>query len=95
MTGARQSFGSIVPHAVREFANGDLEWMIHRQMYLKGIDVLQLEYMPLGQYAGDFRQIPSILFEHDCTSSRSDDNWDYADQLARAGVFRVSESAPI
>jgi GT2 family glycosyltransferase len=65
MTGARQSFGSIVPHAVREFANGDLEWMIHRQMYLKGIDVLQLEYMPLGQYAGDFRQIPSILFEHD------------------------------
>ena len=29
------------------------------------IDVLQLEYTPLGQYAGQFRQIPSILFEHD------------------------------
>jgi O-antigen biosynthesis protein len=50
---------------VREFSNADLEWLIHRQMYLKGIDVLQLEYMPLGQYAGRFRQIPSILFEHD------------------------------
>ncbi len=65
MTGAHSSFGSINPHAVREFANGDLEWLIHRQILLHGIDVLQLEYMPLGQYAGDFRQIPSILFEHD------------------------------
>ena len=26
---------------------------------------LQLEYLPMGQYAGQFRQIPSILFEHD------------------------------
>ena len=26
---------------------------------------MQLEYLPLGQYAGQFRQIPSILFEHD------------------------------
>jgi O-antigen biosynthesis protein len=65
MTGLPHSFGSIVPHAVREFSNGDLEWLIHRQIYLKEIDVLQLEYMPLGQYAGRFRQIPSILFEHD------------------------------
>ena len=43
----------------------DLEWLIHRQILLKNIDVLQLEYLPLGQYAGQFRQIPSILFEHD------------------------------
>jgi glycosyltransferase involved in cell wall biosynthesis len=65
MTGLPHSFGSIVPHAVREFSNRDLEWLIHRQIYLKKIDVLQLEYMPLGQYAGQFQQIPSILFEHD------------------------------
>jgi glycosyltransferase involved in cell wall biosynthesis len=65
MTGLPHSFGSIVPHAVREFSNADLEWLIHRQIYTKRIDVLQLEYMPLGQYAGQFRQIPSILFEHD------------------------------
>jgi GT2 family glycosyltransferase/glycosyltransferase involved in cell wall biosynthesis len=65
LTGLPHSFGSIVPHAVREFCNPDLEWLIHRQIYTKRIDVVQLEYMPLGQYAGQFRQIPSILFEHD------------------------------
>ncbi|HYP09154.1 MAG TPA: glycosyltransferase [Bryobacteraceae bacterium] len=65
MTGRAHSFGSPYPHAVAEFSNGDLEWLIHRQILLQKIDVLQLEYMPLGQYACDFRQIPSILFEHD------------------------------
>lgn len=65
MTGRTHSFGSIDPHAVAEFSNGDLEWLIHRQILLQKIDVLQLEYLPMGQYAGHFRQIPSILFEHD------------------------------
>lgn len=65
MTGRTHSFGSVDPHAVAEFSNGDLEWLIHRQILLKNIDVLQLEYLPMGQYAGQFRQIPSILFEHD------------------------------
>jgi O-antigen biosynthesis protein len=65
MTGRSHSFGSVDPHAVVEFSNPDLQWLIHRQILLKDIDVLQLEYMPLGQYAGQFRQIPSILFEHD------------------------------
>ena len=32
---------------------------------MRSIDVLQLEYTVLGQYAGEFRRIPSILFEHD------------------------------
>ncbi len=57
--------GSIVPYAVREFANEELDWLIHRQLYLKRIDVLQLEYTPLGQYAGEYRNIPQMLFEHD------------------------------
>jgi O-antigen biosynthesis protein len=65
MTGRAHSFGSVHPHAVAEFSNGDLEWLVHRQILLKDIDVLQLEYLPMGQYAGQFRQIPSILFEHD------------------------------
>ena len=47
----------MLPYAVREFANDDLEWLIHRQMYLKQIDVLQLEYTPLAQYRGEFRRI--------------------------------------
>jgi O-antigen biosynthesis protein len=65
MTGRVHSFGSVDPHAVAEFSNADLEWLIHRQILLHNVDVLQLEYLPLGQYAGQFRQIPSILFEHD------------------------------
>jgi GT2 family glycosyltransferase/glycosyltransferase involved in cell wall biosynthesis len=59
------TLGSMRPHAVSEFANDDLDWLIHRQIYLHGIDVVQLEYTPLGQYARGYRHIPTILFEHD------------------------------
>lgn len=65
MEGRTRFIGSIVPHAVREFQNEDLEWLIHRQLYLRQIDILQLEYTPLGQYAGAFNRMASILFEHD------------------------------
>jgi len=63
--GQPRVLGSIEPHAVREFRIPDLAWLIHRQIYTRHIDVLQLEYTVLGQYAGQFRRIPSILFEHD------------------------------
>jgi GT2 family glycosyltransferase/glycosyltransferase involved in cell wall biosynthesis len=65
MEGRQKVIGSPEPHAVREFRNPDLAWLIHRQIYLHNIDVLQLEYTVLGQYAGQYRRIPSILFEHD------------------------------
>ncbi len=65
LEGRQKAFGSIEPYAAREFRNRDLAWLIHRQIYLRGIDVLQLEYTVLGQYAGHYRRIPSILFEHD------------------------------
>jgi GT2 family glycosyltransferase/glycosyltransferase involved in cell wall biosynthesis len=58
-------YGSIEPHAIREFRLPDLARLIHRQIYTKRIDVLQLEYTVMGQYAGQFRRIPSTLFEHD------------------------------
>lgn len=61
----QKTLGSIEPHAVHEFKNAGLAWLIHRQIYTRGIDVLQLEYLVMGQYAGQFRRIPSILFEHD------------------------------
>ena len=64
-SGRPKGMGSLEPHAVREFANGDLEWLLHRQMYTKKIDVLQLEYTPLAQYRGQFRRIAVALFEHD------------------------------
>jgi len=65
LTGKNKEFGSIVPFSVREFANVDLEWLLHRQIYTQRIDVVQLEYTALGQYAAAFEHIPSILFEHD------------------------------
>ncbi|MFN7997112.1 MAG: glycosyltransferase [Bryobacteraceae bacterium] len=63
--GRVDSTGRLTPHAVMEFANEDLDWVIQRQLFLKRIDVLQLEYTPLGQYAHDYHRIPAILFEHD------------------------------
>jgi O-antigen biosynthesis protein len=65
MEGKEKTFGSIEPHAVREFRNPGLEWLIHRKILTHGIDVLQLEYTVMAQYAGRYRQIPSMVFEHD------------------------------
>jgi GT2 family glycosyltransferase/glycosyltransferase involved in cell wall biosynthesis len=56
---------SLLPHSVEEHAIPDLEWAIHRQIYLKKIDVVQLEYTPLAQFRGDYRRIAQALFEHD------------------------------
>ena len=64
-SGRPKGMGSLEPHAVREFANGDLEWLIHRQLYCRRIDLLQLEYTPMAQYRGEFRRIATALFEHD------------------------------
>jgi GT2 family glycosyltransferase len=65
LVGRQKALGSSEPHAPREFRNRDLAWLIHRQIYTRSIDVLQLEYLVMGQYAGQFDHIPSILFEHD------------------------------
>jgi O-antigen biosynthesis protein len=63
--GKEKQFGSILPHAVREFASQDFEWRLHREMYLREIDVVQLEYTALSQYGGDYRRLGCVLFEHD------------------------------
>jgi len=65
LVGRQKAFGSPEPHAMREFRNREVAWVIHRTLYTQKIDVLQLEYTVMGQYAGQFRQLPSILFEHD------------------------------
>lgn len=53
------------PRSVREFSDPDLEWLIHRKICLDRIDILQLEYTPLIQYAGRFEHLASVVFEHD------------------------------
>jgi O-antigen biosynthesis protein len=57
--------GSIVPYAVREFGNQEVEWLIHRQIFTRKVDVVQIEYTNMGQYVGDYRQIAWTIFEHD------------------------------
>ena len=65
MDGREKALGAIEPHAVREFRKPELHWLIHRQILLHRVDVLQLEYTVMVQYAGRFQRIPSIVFEHD------------------------------
>jgi GT2 family glycosyltransferase/glycosyltransferase involved in cell wall biosynthesis len=64
-SGHPRDMGSLDPYAVREVANPDLEWLIHRVLYQKRIDILQLEYTNMAQYRGAFRRIATALFEHD------------------------------
>ncbi len=62
---APREITSITPQATREFKSQDLARLIHRQLFLKRIDVLQLEYAALAQYALRFRRTACVLFEHD------------------------------
>ncbi|MDQ6704723.1 MAG: glycosyltransferase [Acidobacteriota bacterium] len=61
----QSEFGSILPHAIHEFRNADVQWLIHRQVYQKRIDVVQLDYTALGQYVDCYQRLASVLFEHD------------------------------
>lgn len=65
LEGQATAVASVTPFAVREFFHRDLEWLIHRQIHNHGIDILQLEYTNMGQYAGEYRRIVNALFEHD------------------------------
>ena len=56
---------SITPHAVHEFFKPEFEWLIQRETLRQAIDVIQLEYTSLGQYARPFRRLVCALFEHD------------------------------
>jgi glycosyltransferase involved in cell wall biosynthesis len=60
-----RNMATLLPHAVREFADADFAWILHRIAFTKKIDVIQLEYTQFAQYAGQYRHIPCFLFEHD------------------------------
>ncbi len=58
--------GSIQPHAVREFRDEEVQWVVEREILRRSIDVVQLEYTNMGQYlAAGCRNLAWILFEHD------------------------------
>ncbi len=54
-----------VPHAIGEFQIPYIKWLIHRQIFQKRIDVIQLEYTPLAQYLEKYQKLVNVLFEHD------------------------------
>jgi glycosyltransferase involved in cell wall biosynthesis len=54
-----------LPYAVRDFAYRDLEWAMHRLVFTREIDVVQLEYTNMAQYGGEYRRLACALFEHD------------------------------
>lgn len=53
------------PHAAQHFWDREVEWKLHRSIYLQQIDVVQIEYTQLAVYAADFQRIAAFLFEHD------------------------------
>ncbi len=53
------------PYAAQHFWHPDMLWKIHRAIFMKRIDVVQFEYTQLAIYAGNFRQLATLLFEHD------------------------------
>jgi glycosyltransferase involved in cell wall biosynthesis len=53
------------PRVAVEFDDPDFTWAMHRLILLRNIDVIQVEYTMLAQYACDFARIPQFLFEHD------------------------------
>ncbi|MGH9638831.1 MAG: glycosyltransferase, partial [Bryobacteraceae bacterium] len=54
-----------IPHAIREFTHPEFAWAIDRTIYLRQIDLVQIDYTVLGHYAAACRHIRFILFEHD------------------------------
>ena len=90
---------SVLPHAVREFHDDEMEWALHRIIYQERIDALQLEYTMLGQYGGEYRHIPSFLFEHDVmfqtlargrgSSRRAGSRWEYTAEYLRALRYEI------
>jgi GT2 family glycosyltransferase len=54
-----------LPHAVRDFAYRDVEWAVHRIVFTRKIDVLQLDYTNMAQYGREYRRLVCALFEHD------------------------------
>jgi GT2 family glycosyltransferase len=80
---------SILPRAAREFAIADLDWLIHRQIYQRRIDVLQLEYTCLGQYGAGYRRVVAALFEHDIYFQSIARGFRYAPGLVHALKARL------
>ena len=82
--------GALRPHAAQHFYHPELEWKLHRSIYLREIDAVQFEYTQLAVYAPRFRRIGSFLFEHDIYFQSVSRGWDGARGFV-AGAKRFYE----
>jgi GT2 family glycosyltransferase/glycosyltransferase involved in cell wall biosynthesis len=57
--------GSLLPHPVVEFQSRDVRWRIDRMIFQHRVDMVQVEYTPMGQYLETYNRIATALFEHD------------------------------
>jgi GT2 family glycosyltransferase/glycosyltransferase involved in cell wall biosynthesis len=65
-TGVPPRIGTLQPHAVREFRDEEVQYVIEREILRHSIDIVQLEYTNIGQYlAMGCLNLAWILFEHD------------------------------
>jgi GT2 family glycosyltransferase len=58
-------FLGTLPYSVRCFISPEFERLVHRTIWERQIDVVQVEYTQLGHFAGGWRHTPTLLFEHD------------------------------
>jgi len=58
-------WSALLPHAARVFSSRDLDWRLHRTIFIEKIDAVQIEYTQLAVYAPRFERVATFLFEHD------------------------------
>ena len=65
-TGVPPRIGSLLPHAVREFSDEEVHYVLAREILRHSIDIVQVEYTNMGQYVvTGCTNLAWILFEHD------------------------------
>jgi GT2 family glycosyltransferase len=61
----RRDLLGLLPYSVRCFIDPEFQRRVQRLIWERDIDLVQVEYTQLGQFAGGWRQTPTVLFEHD------------------------------
>ena len=64
----RRDVLGLTPYAVRHFRSADFERRLHRLIWERDIDLVQLEYVQMAQYGGGWRHTPAALFQHEVYS---------------------------
>lgn len=87
-TSVSPHIGSSQPHAVHEFQDEHVAWLIEREVLRRSIDIVQIEYTNMGQYFQQHcRNIVWILFEHDIYFQSVQSSLRHWRGLSRAKAF--------